>query len=280
MESFTLNLNREKLLDLMEDFYILTSVKIALFDINGNEILSYPNHHCSFCNLVRSTKEGEKLCRKSNENSFARCQKKRTLEIFKCHAGLIETTAPLIDQGQVIGYIMFGQITDILDRNCITDILKDTIQKLNLDSVGYDASIYNVAVKTHEQIEAAAKILEACTFYVLFHDLVSAQRDTFAQNLNQFLIAHISEDLSVDRLTKEFNISKNKLYETCNRHLSVGIAEYIKSIRINEAKKLLKETELPIYIISDLVGFNDYNYFCRVFKKETGISARKYRISH
>ena len=279
MESFTLNLNREKLLDLMKDFHLLTNIKIALFDLNGNEILSYPEYHCGFCTLVRSTPNGEMLCRKSNDNSFKRCQKTRALEIFRCHAGLIETTAPLIDQGQVIGYIMFGQITDIKDQNYITDMLMTTIQKLNLDTVGHNASIYQIAVKNQEQIEAAAKILEACTFYVLFHDLVSTRRDTFAQNLNQFLIAHISEDLSVDRLTEEFHISKNKLYDACNRYLSVGIAEHIKAIRIDEAKRLLKETDLPVYVISDQVGFNDYNYFCRVFKKEVGISAKKYRLS-
>ena len=46
---------------------------------------------------------------------------------------------------------------------------------------------------------------------------------------------------------------------------------------IQQAQKLLKETAWPITRVASESGFADYNYFCRVFKKETGISARKYR---
>lgn len=279
MDSIILNLNQEMLLDLMKNFYVLTNMKIALFDFLGNEILSYPQEHCAFCSLIRSSEAGECFCQKSNQKSFERCQKTQKLEVYRCHAGLIESTAPLIDQGQVIGYIMFGQITDIADQNALSSMLTDTIKKLHLHHTGYDAGIYKIPAKSQEQIKAASKILEACTFYVLLNDLIRARRNTFVQNLNSFLLAHIQEDLSVDRLTKEFHLSKNKLYDSCNRFLSVGIAEHIRKLRMEEAKRLLKETDLPVYVISDKVGFHDYNYFCRIFKRMTGISAKKYRMN-
>ena len=60
--------------------------------------------------------------------------------------------------------------------------------------------------------------------------------------------------------------------------MSVGIAEHIKNLRIEEAKRLLAETDLPVSRIADRVGFTDYNYFCRVFKRETGMPAKKYRL--
>ena len=108
----TLNLNKDALLDLMKNFYLLTNIKIALFDLDGYEILSYPKEHCAFCAKIRSYKKGNANCMQSNRNSFARCQQTQTLEIFHCHAGLLETTAPLIDNGQIIGYIMIGQFTE------------------------------------------------------------------------------------------------------------------------------------------------------------------------
>jgi AraC-like DNA-binding protein len=87
----------------------------------------------------------------------------------------------------------------------------------------------------------------------------------------------LSEDLSVDRLTEEFNISKNKLYNSVSKYMSVGIAKHIKNLRLEEAKRLLTETDMTIFQIADRVGFTDYNYFCRVFKKEVGVPAGKYR---
>ena len=280
MNSMTLNLNREALLRLMKDFFLLTDFKIALFDTVGNEILSYPEKHCAFCSLIRSCEEGTKKCHESNQKSFARCEKTKQIEVFHCHAGLLEATAPLINNGSVIGYIMFGQITDNNNTVAVRTMLQQVLAKLRLDQQGYDASIYQITTKSEEQIFAAAKILEACTFYVLLKDMVSLQRETFIQNLNQFLLSHLAEDLSVERLMQEFHLSKNKLYDSCGRYLSVGIAEHIRMLRIREAKRKLKETDLSVREISDQVGFNDYNYFCRVFKKEVGISANQYRKLH
>ena len=277
MDSLTLNLNKESLLDLMKDFNLLTGIKIALFDVFGNEILSYPEPHCAFCALMRSDKKGDDYCQKSNRLSFERCQRTLKLEIFRCHAGLIETTAPLIDNGAVIGYVMFGQITDVADQETVSDMLKNVLERYDFAKKGYDAAIYNISYKTDDQIKAAAKILEACTFYVLLKDMVSLQRENFIQNLNSFLVAHLNEDLSVDRLTSEFHISKNKLYDSCSRYMTSGIAEHIKNLRLEEAKRLLRESGLSVREISEQVGFNDYNYFCRVFKKETGVPAGVYR---
>lgn len=277
MNSMTLNLNRESLLGLMKDFFLLTDFKIALFDTDGNEILSYPEEHCAFCTLIRSCHEGTRICNESNQKSFDRCKKTKQLEVFHCHAGLLEATAPLIHNGSVIGYIMFGQITDNNNATVVRNMLQEVLTRFGLDQQGHDASIYQITTKSKDQIFAAAKILEACTFYVLLKDMVSLQRENFIQNLNQFLLTHLAEDLSVARLMEEFHLSKNKLYDSCGRYLNVGIAEHIKALRIKEAQKKLKETDLSVREISDQVGFNDYNYFCRVFKKEVGVSATQYR---
>jgi len=277
MNTFTLNLNKDSLLELMKDFNLLTGIKIALFDSNGNEILSYPETHCAFCSLMRKTEATAKKCLESNAKSFERCKKNKSIEVYTCHAGLIETTAPLIENDSIIGFIMFGQITGNKDKLSLKEDLIKIIERYGLDKYGRNASIYDITYKNEEQIKAASKILEACTFYVLLKDMVSLQRETFIQNLNSFLLSHLSEDLSIDRLTEEFNISRNKLYDSCNRYLQTGIAEHIKNLRINEAKRLLIETKLSVHEISDRVGFTDYNYFCRVFKKTVGLPALKYR---
>jgi len=43
------------------------------------------------------------------------------------------------------------------------------------------------------------------------------------------------------------------------------------------ARKLLSTTDMTVADISGKIGFSDYNYFCRVFKREEGLPARKYR---
>lgn len=79
-------------------------------------------------------------------------------------------------------------------------------------------------------------------------------------------------------MAKLLGVSRSSLYHSCEQYLGIGIAEYIRTLRLETARKLLKETDLTITQIADKVGFNDYNYFCRVFKKEPGYSAKKYRL--
>lgn len=277
MDQISLILNRDLLLSFFRNFHTLTGIKIAFFSESGKEILSYPDEHCPFCNYIRSTINGKNDCEISNEKSFRRCQKTKKIEIFHCHAGLTETTAPLIDNGVVIGYIMFGQITDNPDKESLQRSLSEAIARSGREHRETDASIYNIVYKSNEQIHATAKILEACTLYVLLSNMISLRNENFVKNLNQFLLSHLSEDLSVRRLTEEFNISKNKLYDSTSKYMSIGIAEHIKNLRIEEAKRLLAETDLQIHQIADQVGFADYNYFCRIFKKEVGLPAKKYR---
>lgn len=280
MKSSSLNLNKDQLLDLLRDFYILTNIQIVIYDSNGNGIIGWPGVRCPFCSLMYQHPETAEKCEESNRRSFRKCRATGKLTIYKCHAGLVEATAPLKDDHMTIGYIMFGQISDCATQEELETQLKSVLKGYGI-GLPADASereqLFGIVRKTPEQIRAAGKILEACTFYVLLKDLVQMQRQNFMTNMNEFLMAHLSEDLSVDRLTEEFHISRNKLYQASERYLGVGIASYIKDLRIKEAERLLKETDLSVTEISDRVGFTDYNYFHRVFKAQTGMPAKKYR---
>lgn len=61
------------------------------------------------------------------------------------------------------------------------------------------------------------------------------------------------------------------------RETGRSIIDYVLDRRIDEAKKLLLEGTMSLSEISEAVGFNDYNYFSRVFKKRSGYSPTAYR---
>jgi transcriptional regulator GlxA family with amidase domain len=57
-----------------------------------------------------------------------------------------------------------------------------------------------------------------------------------------------------------------------------GIAGYVKTMRLKKAKELLENGELSVQAVAMAVGYGDYNYFCKDFKRNFGISAKEYRI--
>ncbi|MCD8217374.1 MAG: PocR ligand-binding domain-containing protein [Clostridiales bacterium] len=270
-----LEFDSDQLLQLMKDFHILTGIRIVLFDDEYQELLSYPGNDCTFCHRMKSNPSGLENCRESDAYSFRKCNADQRLIIYHCHAGLIEATAPLIDNHIVIGYLMFGQISDAESEKDLAEILSHALA--SDDSARINTVLSDIPLKTDEQIRAAAKIMEACTFYVIQNEAVLLRRQNFTNNLRAFLTEHLSENLDAETIASWLGISRSKLYMACDKYIGMGIAEYVRNLRMEEAKNLLKTTDLSITEIAGRTGFEDYNYFSRVFKKETGYSAREYR---
>ena len=104
--------------------------------------------------------------------------------------------------------------------------------------------------------------------------MITPQSEHIIELISNYVDMHMSEAISVDDLCKAFNISRTQLYEETKQYTN-GIASFIKLKRLTTAKELVLKTDMPIPTIADSVGFSDYNYFLRVFKKHYGISPKK-----
>lgn len=90
---------------------------------------------------------------------------------------------------------------------------------------------------------------------------------------------HYTEDISLTHLADKYNISTGRLSTMIKEELQMNYSDYIASLRIQRAKELLQNEVLSIQEIAEQVGYNDYFYFTKVFKKVQGISPSKYRKS-
>ena len=92
-----------------------------------------------------------------------------------------------------------------------------------------------------------------------------------------FINKNYIEDLTLDFLSKRFFISTYYLSRTFKKITGLNLTEYINTIRIKEAEKLLLSTKLNITNISQEVGYDSITHFGRVFKSITGVSPLKYK---
>ena len=109
-------------------------------------------------------------------------------------------------------------------------------------------------------------------------DDLPAEQTDFSK-IVEYLNEHIEEPISLDTLTKEFMINRNKLNDLFIKQSSMTCLNYLLNLRIDLAKILLTKTEIPINEISSRVGYPDSNYFTKVFKNHVGITPSKYRNS-
>ena len=92
-----------------------------------------------------------------------------------------------------------------------------------------------------------------------------------------YLNEHIEEPITLDTLTKEFMINRNKLNDIFMKQSSMTCLNYLLNLRMDLAKILLTKTEIPVGEVSCRVGYQDANYFAKVFKKNVGMSPSEYR---
>lgn len=85
-------------------------------------------------------------------------------------------------------------------------------------------------------------------------------------------------NLSIDQFANEMNVSKTTLYRKIKSVTDLTPCEFVRSVRIQRAAKLLTE-HWPILEVSYAVGFNDSKYFSKCFKKELGVTPKKYQQS-
>ena len=271
-----INFKIEKLDELLLDFYTLTGLTISVWDNKMNQLSYQPKHMCKFCEKIKSNKKGKELCYISDKTLLSKCAKTGKPETHRCHAGLFDTAVPIIFNDVVLGYLVFGQASDGKE----TDI-ENKIKKLGLE-LGIDftelADLYNeLEPYDAQKIQSAGNILKTAARYLWLSDYIEIGYNTMASQISDYIKRNLSEKLSLQKICADLGISKNKLYELSNKQFKMPIGAYITNLRILEAKNLLTSTSFSVREISERVGFEDYNYFIKLFKNSVGTTPLKYR---
>ena len=269
--------DKSKLAPLIEAFYNLTGIKVAVFDTKLDKIFSYPKKDSPLCVLIQNANESEKLCEKSTEELCKKCSRCSSPLTFKCHAGLTEVVTPITNGSSVIGYIMFGQITDEKNSESFIKSVSEKCNDYNIDEQLLLSEAKKIPYYSDDKIESAAKILKALAGFIVYENIIYQANLDEAQRILGYISENLDKDLSASHLCKKFYLSKSELYKTTSPYTGGGIAAYVKAKRIEAAKELLKKTAKSTVEIASEIGFSDASYFLRVFKKEVGESAANYR---
>ncbi len=86
-----------------------------------------------------------------------------------------------------------------------------------------------------------------------------------------------NEELSLEKVARECGFSKYYFSRIFKKYTGKTFKTYLIDLRINKAKDLLLNSELPISQICYEIGFNDLSHFNRVFKKKVGCSPSEFR---
>lgn len=100
--------------------------------------------------------------------------------------------------------------------------------------------------------------------------LVEKAKQYIKENYNDY-------DISVEKLCSKLHVSPTYFSTIFKRETEMNFVNYLTTVRLEQAVKLLNTTDDKTYMIADKVGYPEANYFSYVFKKKFGVSPSKYR---
>ncbi len=291
--------NIPKIKKVISNFYALTKLSISVYDCNYH-CLAIPGASekdendepihvnsstdnkatSSYCHMIQSSPAFAQLCEIFDKEIFDKVSQTKQPITYTCHAGIVESIHPILYEDNIVGYMIIGKFVDSAHEYSSPDTVIETAQKYGLD---YDL-LYRAYKKLPElserQMQAATDILNLCVSYFFQENLIRMQTDILSQKIKDYILNNLSSHLTIEEICKMFYITPNKLYSIFKTEFDTTVKKFILVSRINKAKSLLQHSDSPIPDISTEVGFYDYSYFIRIFKKYTGTSPLKYRKTY
>lgn len=110
--------------------------------------------------------------------------------------------------------------------------------------------------------------------------LTSVYKSNFEEELSDRIVAylreHLAEPLSLELVCNQFHLGKSRLKQVFHDRFRCGVMEYVRTLKLEEAKSLIREQKYNLTEIAAKLGYASIHYFSREFKKNAGMSPSEY----
>ena len=272
--------NVNKLHAVAKDFFRATFVQVSFYDADTNFICAYPDKMSRYCTALQQLAPEKAACAAFIRESFVRCREKGDILFTKCPAGLSGAWIPIYENGLLLGYIEFSQLVRRGDEDATMAHLEALCLKHGLDAEEMRKKYGFLQHFEQDRIESLARIIKSSSYYLWMKNLITVTTDNLPQHITAYIESNLAENLSTNAICAHLHISKSTLYRIANQHFNKGITDYVRHLRMERAKELLKKTSLSVASVSESVGINDANYFTKLFKAHTGVTPSKFKRYH
>lgn len=133
-----------------------------------------------------------------------------------------------------------------------------------------------------ERLNSAEKLDELMELYCealqeLCIKVGCAGSETMIKRMYYYMERNYDKDLKLETFSKMFHYNSNYLGTIFRKEIGDSFNNILDNIRITNAKRLLAETNLKVYQISERVGYSNIDYFYLKFKKYVGVSPKEYK---
>ena len=268
---------KEKLEELLSDFYISTGIAMTLYDASGRIVTKSPIY-TECCACMRSKEACVESCNRSDRIHMEQAAKSKQICAYTCHAGLMEVITPIVYEDMVIAYLQIGQFRDSEQIYSSREQIRKTAEAYGLNQAELLALYEKNPKLSREKLRALLNIIHILIRSFWEDGLILRNRSMRSVKIEQYIAEHINEKIYIETLCDHFSMSKFALYGLFREEFHTTANAFILDKRTELACQLLMQRQdWNITQVAEACGFEDYNYFIRVFKSRTGQTPLQYR---
>jgi AraC family transcriptional regulator len=127
--------------------------------------------------------------------------------------------------------------------------------------------------------ELVVRLMQTQARYTLLDKNRNYNTSNRFAHVAEYIQRHLQDNISVKTLSREAYMSEPHFFRCFKQQFGMSPVDYINERRIRAAKMMLQAADISITEISFACGFNNLNYFLKMFKRHTGLTPAQYRKS-
>ena len=274
-----------KLLDALSEN---NNIHICIHDVSGilrfdKLKISFKNHIHSrpFCDSAKSTIDGYSACIACKNKANKKAMTTKAEFSGYCVYGLKEYVSPVVIDNKVMCIVYVGNIVDNeekLKEQINAQCIKTGADSKVLSKLAGDCQFANADYGSFAEIISSYIKLVYTSMYINKPVKSSLHHAVFS--IKSYVDANYMQNITLKDLAELYFICDKYIGRLFKRQIGMTFHEYLNSVRLNEAEKMLKNSETHIIDIAESCGFVNVTYFNRVFLAKHGISPTKWRAKN
>ncbi|GHV44602.1 hypothetical protein FACS189492_1180 [Clostridia bacterium] len=266
-----------------------SNISICIHDISG--ILraaplavrqSNTMHVKPFCDAVKTTRRGMRLCVRCKDIANRRSIREQALFVGLCPFGMTEIVRPVVVGGSTACIIYLGSI--VRDRALFTAMTAKAARLCgldparlagHLDGLQYDPD----AAPYIEMANLIAGII--ALLYERYKPDLNEKNHWAVERFKNYAAQYYYQDLSVADVARQYYVNPSYIGRVFKKETGMSFSRFLSGIRVQKARELISTTDRTILDIALSVGFNSVTYFNKIFKEITGATPMEHRrVAH
>lgn len=269
--------DRVKLAKLLEDLAMLSGMGVTFWHPEQDFcLIETSNIPSPYCGRLRKSPAMVEKCTQCEREALKAAKADLKPHYFTCHAGLHECISPVVYNGEILGFVMIGQIRFLASRIENIECVRGWIEQNGFDFNEIRQLYLNLPQVSRYKQQALLHMIEALSSFVHIEGLVRRIEFPLITRIEEFIDHHLAEHITLDDVALALNVSKSTICHTIQTEKGTTLTKIINKKRIDKVRAAI-EAGASVTSAAYAAGFSSASYCSRVYLQITGARPTHHR---